>query len=75
MNNEANIEDLEKLLHEARGMYSDSEKKLDENTRRLGMMEEELRRAEERAMMCDNKKQELEDELRYACIKKRVRFV
>ena len=37
MNNEANIEDLEKLLAEARGMYSDSDKKLDESTRRLVM--------------------------------------
>ena len=64
MNNEVNIEDLEKLLHEARGMYSDSEKKLDENTRRLGMMEEELKRSEERATMCDTKIKELEDELR-----------
>ncbi len=35
MNNEANIEDLEKLLSEARNMYQDSDKKLDESTRRL----------------------------------------
>ena len=35
MNNEANIEDLEKLLHEARTMYQDSDKKLEESTRRL----------------------------------------
>ncbi len=35
MNNEANIEDLEKLLHEAKSMYQDSDKKLDESTRRL----------------------------------------
>ena len=35
MNNEADIEDLEKLLYEARAMYTDSDKKLDENTRRL----------------------------------------
>ncbi|TRY67743.1 hypothetical protein TCAL_06423 [Tigriopus californicus] len=64
MNNEVNMEDLEKILAEARLMFSDSDKKLDESTRRLGMMEEELKRAEERANMAENRVKEIENELR-----------
>ena len=55
MNNEVNIDDLEKLVNEAKTMFMDSEKKLDESTRRLGMMEDELKRAEERALMAENR--------------------
>ena len=64
MNNEVNIEDLEKLLSEARAMYSDSEKKLDENSRRLGMLEDELKKSLERAAMADQNTIDLEESLR-----------
>jgi len=35
MNNELDIEDMEKMQREAKNMYGDSDKKLDESTRRL----------------------------------------
>ena len=62
--NEADIEELEKLLNEAKTMFADSEKKLDESTRRLGMMEEELKLSEGRADACDSKIIDIENELR-----------
>lgn len=43
MTNEVDIEELEKLHFDAKTMFADSEKKLDENTRRLGIMENELK--------------------------------
>ena len=64
VNNEVDVEELEKLLYEAKTMYSDSEKKLDENTRRLGIMENELKRAQERAAASDKRLKEVEQELK-----------
>lgn len=64
MNSEVTIEEQEKDLREANTMVSDSEKKLDEISRRLGVMEDELRRSMERAEIAENKLISIEDELR-----------
>merc|ERR1712123_567457 len=45
-------------------MQADSEKKFDEISRRLGVMEEELKRAEERADNCHRKVASIDDELK-----------
>merc|ERR1712088_412394 len=49
MNNEVTLEELDKNLRQATKMASDNEQKLDELSRKLGVQEEELRRAIERA--------------------------
>merc|ERR1712223_1898583 len=49
MNTEVEIEDLCKSEKEAKFMASESEKKYDEISRRLGVVQEELKKAEERA--------------------------
>ncbi len=64
MNNEVAMEELEKDLREANRIVSDSDKKLDETTRKFGMMEEELKRALERAEAADNKVKSLEEDLK-----------
>merc|ERR1711902_223844 len=45
------------------GMASDNEQKLDELTRKLGVQEEELKRAIERAELAENKLKSIEEEL------------
>lgn len=64
MNNEMTIEDQEKDLHEANTIVSDSEMKLDEITRRAGVMEDELKRSLERAELAESKLVNVENELR-----------
>merc|ERR1719422_2140801 len=64
LNNEVTIEELDKNLRATVKMASDNEQKLDELSRKLGVQEAELKRAEERARLEDeinNKKNEVED--------------
>ena len=61
---EETTEQLEIPTREAKRLGNDSEKKLEEMSRRLGIMEDELRRTEERAAMADDTIQDLEGELR-----------
>merc|ERR1711994_1215244 len=49
MNNEVEIEEADKNVRETTKMASDNEQKLDELTRKLGVQEDELKRANERA--------------------------
>merc|ERR1712033_99224 len=55
MNNEVTLEELDKNLRQTTKMASDNEQKLDELTRKLGVQEEELKRAIERAELAENK--------------------
>merc|ERR1712106_993002 len=64
MNDEMEIETLSNQEREAKFMQADSEKKFDEISRRLGVMEEELKRAEERADNCHRKVASIDDELK-----------
>jgi len=63
MNNEVTLEDLDKNLRQTTKMASDNEQKLDELTRKLGVQEEELKRAIERAELAENKLKGIEEEL------------
>jgi tropomyosin 1 len=63
MRNEVEIEEMDKTVRETKKMAHDSEQKLDEMTRRLGVQEEECRRAIQRAEAADLKILELEEEL------------
>merc|ERR1712223_121803 len=63
MRNEVELEGLDKMLRETKKMANDSEQKLDEMTRRLGVQEEECRRSNERASTAESKILELEEEL------------
>ena len=53
-----------KQEREAKIILGDSQKKYEEMFRRLGVMEEELKRAEERADTCQKKLQNIDDELK-----------
>ena len=64
MTSEMTIEDQEKDLRDANAIVSDSEIKLDEITRRLGVMEDELKRALERADIAEGKLAKIEEELK-----------
>ena len=55
MNNEVEIEEADKNLRETTKMASDNEQKLDELTRKLGVQEDELKRANERAELAESK--------------------
>merc|ERR1711868_138380 len=61
MNNEVTIEELDKNMRQTTKMASDNEQKLDELTRKLGVQEEELRRAIERAELAENKLKSIEE--------------
>jgi len=63
MRNEVEIEELDKSVRETKKMANDSETKLDEMSRRLGVQEEECKRSNERAQTAEAKIVELEDEL------------
>merc|ERR1711976_1080528 len=63
MNNEVTIEEYDKNLRATTKMASDNEQKLDELTRKLGVQEDELRRALERAELAENKLKSIEEEL------------
>merc|ERR1712214_81707 len=63
MNNEVTIEEYDKNLRATTKMASDNEQKLDELTRKLGVQEDELKRAIERAEMAESKLKDVEQEL------------
>ncbi len=63
MRNEIDIEGMDKAVRETKKMAHDSEQKLNEMIRRLGVQEEECRRSTERAQSSDAKILELEEEL------------
>lgn len=64
LTNEVLLEELDKDAKEAKMMCEDSEKKYGEIARRLGVMEDELKRALERAAIAEDKNINLEDQLR-----------
>merc|ERR1711874_582092 len=55
MNNEVTLEELDKNLRQTIKMASDNEQKLDELNRKLGVQEEELKRAIDRAELAEKK--------------------
>jgi len=63
MNNEVSIEEYDKNLRQTTKMASDNEQKLDELSRKLGVQEDELKRAIERAELAENKVKGIEEEL------------
>merc|ERR1712128_362927 len=63
MNNEVTIEEYDKNLRQTTKMASDNEQKLDELSRKLGVQEDELKRAVERAELAENKLKGIEEEL------------
>merc|ERR1712112_691372 len=63
MNNEVEIEDIDTNLREARRIAADNELKYDNLARSLAMMEDELKRADERVRTAEAKLVVIEDEL------------
>ena len=63
MNNEVTLEELDKNQRHTTKMASDNEQKLDELSRKLGVQEEELKRAVERAELAEKKLKGIEEEL------------
>jgi len=63
MNNEVEIEEMDKHTREARKVGSDNEMKYDILARSLATMEDELKRADERVKKADEKVALIEDEL------------
>merc|ERR1712244_84728 len=63
MRNEVTIEELDKVLRETTKMASDNEQKLDELSRKLGVQEDELKRAIERAELAEKNLKDVENEL------------
>jgi len=63
MNNEVTIEELDKNLRQTTKMASDNEQKLDELARKLGVQEEELKRAIDRAELAEKNLKGIEEEL------------
>merc|ERR1712137_670840 len=63
MNNEVSIEEYDKNLRATTKMASDNEQKLDELSRKLGVQEDELKRALERAEISEGKLKDVEHEL------------
>merc|ERR1712181_206068 len=57
-NNEVTLEELDKNLRQTTKMACDNEQKLDELSRKLGVQEEELKRAIERAELAESKLKE-----------------
>ena len=55
MRNEVEIEEADKNLRETTKMASDNEQKLDELSRKLGVQEDELKRANKRAELAEGK--------------------
>merc|ERR1712109_285007 len=63
MRNEVTLEEYDKNLRQTTKMASDNEQKLDELSRKLGVQEDELKRANERADLAENKLKGIEEEL------------
>jgi hypothetical protein len=74
MNNEVTLEELDKNLRQTNKMATDNESKLDELSRKLGVQEDELRRAIDRAVLAETnlKKVQL---YYFTLIKKQRKFV
>jgi len=64
MNNEVTIEELDKSVREANIIKGDGQHKLEELSRRLGVLDDEFARSTDRADLCDKKVMDLEDELK-----------
>merc|ERR1712203_494664 len=60
MNSEVEIEEADKNLRKTTKMASDNEQKLDELTRKLGVQEDESKRATERAELAEGKLKDVE---------------
>merc|ERR1712226_1560904 len=63
MNNEVEIEEIDKNLREAKRIGADNEMKYDNLARSLAMMEDELKRADERVKGAESRVVVIEDEL------------
>merc|ERR1712165_556504 len=63
MNNEVTLEELDKNLRQTGKLASDNEQKLDELSRKLGVQEDELKRAIDRAELAEKNLKTIEDEL------------
>merc|ERR1719474_947493 len=63
MNSEVELEEGDKNLRETTKMASDNEQKLDELTRKLGVQEDECKRATDRAELAEGKLKDVEQEL------------
>ena len=63
LNNEVTIEELDKMLKQTNKMAGDNENKLDELTRKLGVQEDELLLATDRAELAEKKLSTIEEEL------------
>merc|ERR1712020_678295 len=63
MNNEMELEEGDKELRETTKMVSDNNQKLDEISRKLGVQENECKRATERAELAEGKLKDVETEL------------
>merc|ERR1712080_305219 len=63
MNNEVTLEELDKNRRQTGKLASDNGQKLDELSRKLGVQEDELKRAIDRAELAEKKLKEIEDEL------------
>merc|ERR1712234_61672 len=63
LNNEVEIEELDKQMREARRIGHDNEMKYDNLARSLSMMEDELKRADERVKTAEARVVVIEDEL------------
>merc|ERR1711931_439104 len=63
LNNEVSLEELEKGLRTTIKMAMDSEQKLDELSRKLGVQEAELKRGLDRAELAEKKLKGIEEEL------------
>jgi len=63
MNNEVTLEELDNMLKQTNKMAADNENKLDELSRKLGVQEDELKVAVERAELAESKLCKVEEEL------------
>jgi chromosome segregation ATPase len=63
MNNEVTLEEMDNMLKQTNKMAADNENKLDELSRKLGVQEDELRNAIERAELAESKLNKVEEEL------------
>ena len=63
MNNEVQLEELDNMLKQTNKMAGDNENKLDEVSRKLGVQEEELKGAIDRAELAESKLAKVEEEL------------
>ena len=75
MNNEVTLEELDKNLRASTKMAADNEQKLDELSRKLGVQEDELKRAIERAELAENKLKSIEEVFSYFQTFSKILFI